>query len=343
MPATGRARVERALALRPVEDVPVSYWGHTYLEEWSARELADVTVARARRHQLDFVKIQTRATCFGEAFGAQFTPAGTPYDKPIVGPYPITEDRDWRRVADRDVSWAPLDEQVECVRLTAEALGPDIPVLQTVFSPATICGYLCGKQLAPVIRGLQAEPAALRQLMIVITQVLARYIERSIAAGAAGIYYAVGWDAASADVTDWAWYAQHLLPWDELVLSRLPQEAWFTVLHLCGPHVHFELAGRLPTKVTSWSIHDAGNPGLAEGRDRSGKPVMGGVEREGALLHGPPSALQAQIDAAIESTGRQGFLLAPGCSISPRTSDAQLAILAGRTEQKREKRKAACR
>jgi uroporphyrinogen decarboxylase len=202
-------------------------------------------------------------------------------------------------------------------------------VLQTVFSPATICGYLCGKQIGPVLQGIAETPAAIRRVMLMISRMLSRYIDRSIAAGAAGVYYAVGWEAASADVTEPDWYAHNLQPWDDLILSQLPPEAWFTVLHLCGPRVHFQLASQLPTRVTSWSIHDAGNPGLAAGREQSGKAVMGGVEREGVLRHGPRTALQAQIDAAFTDTGRRGFLLAPGCSVSPYTPDDQLAVLTG--------------
>ena len=65
----GRGRVQAAIAGRKADRPPVGAWGHTYKAEWSPRDLADITVERARKYGWDFVKFQPRATCFAEAFG----------------------------------------------------------------------------------------------------------------------------------------------------------------------------------------------------------------------------------------------------------------------------------
>src|SRR4030081_3791505 len=80
----GRGRVEAALAMRVADRPPVGAWGHTYREEWSPRELAAITVKRARQFGWDFVKFQPRASSFAEAFGSVYKPAGHRLKGPVM-------------------------------------------------------------------------------------------------------------------------------------------------------------------------------------------------------------------------------------------------------------------
>jgi len=81
--------------------------------------------------------------------------------------------------------------------------------------------------------------------------------------------------------------------------------------------------------VVSWSIHNQGNPGLAEGRELSGgKAVMGGVAQRDSLVWGPPEAIAGQVRAAEAATGGVGVLVAPGCSVPPRAREAHLKAMA---------------
>ena len=76
--------------------------------------------------------------------------------------------------------------------------------------------------------------------------------------------------------------------------------------------------------MTSWSIHEPGNPTLAEGRARTGRAVMGGLDHGGTLVNGTPEAVRAEREAAISGTGGAGLLLAPGCSVPPEAPEANL-------------------
>jgi uroporphyrinogen decarboxylase len=98
-------------------------------------------------------------------------------------------------------------------------------------------------------------------------------------------------------------------------------------VHLCGSHLHFGLSRDLPTPAISWSVHNQGNPTLAEGRKISGKAVMGGLGQRSTLLYGPPREVEAETRRAIGETGGRGLILAPGCSVPPRAGDANLAAM----------------
>jgi uroporphyrinogen decarboxylase len=122
-------------------------------------------------------------------------------------------------------------------------------------------------------------------------------------------------------------YRDLVLPYDLAVLKRLPPDAWFNVLHLCGSNLNFSLARDLPAHAVSWSIHNQGNPSLAEGREIAGRAVMGGLSQRATLVYGPPPKIEAEARRAIEETGGRGLLLAPGCSVSPRVREANLAAM----------------
>jgi uroporphyrinogen decarboxylase len=319
-----RARVEGALTLKPVDRPAAGAWGHTYAEEWSPEAMAAVTVDRARRLGWDFVKFQPRATCFAEAFGSEYRAAGHRLKGPVLIRQAVSDLNDWRRL--QEANPIALADQVRSIGIVARELGPRVPVIQTVFSPVTVGGYLVGKDNRRVVRELRANPEVVGPALERIAEVLIDFSRRSIEAGAAGIFYAIsGYAGARAMPEDV--YRELLLPLDRQVLSALPPEAWFNALHLCGSHLRFGLAAELPVQAVSWSIHNQGNPSLGEGQRIAGRAVMGGLGQRSSLLYGPATAVEKEVRAAIESTGGRGLLLAPGCSVPPRAREANLRAM----------------
>jgi uroporphyrinogen decarboxylase len=321
---TGRKRVEAAIALGVADRPPVGAWGHTYREEWSAAELAAITVARARRFGWDFVKFQPRASTFAEAFGSVYHPSGHALRAPIMIRPAVPDLESWASVSltNRDA----FDDQVESIGMVVRELGPGVPVIQTVFSPITVGGYLVGKSQSRVVRELRKNPEVVGPALEKIADGLVDFSRRSVEAGASGIFYAISGYAGRGVMKEYL-YRDQVLPYDQAVLSALPKEAWFNVLHLCGSNLNFALARDLPTQVVSWSIHNQGNPTLGEGRSISGRAVMGGLSQRSTLIYGPESRIEEEVRAAIDDTGGRGLLIAPGCSVPPRVREANLAAV----------------
>ena len=303
---------------------PVGAWGHTYREEWSPEDLASITIDRARKFGWDFVKFQPRASSFAEAFGSVYKPAGHRLKGPILVNAAVEELDDWKKVA--LVNPKALQDQVESIGIVARELGEGVPVIQTAFSPITVAGYLVGKSKSRVVRELRKHPELVRPALDRIAEALVDFSRRSIEAGAAGIFYAIS-GYASRDAMAESVYRELLLPYDVSVLGQLPAGAWFNVVHLCGSNLNFGLARDMPAQAISWSVHNQGNPSLAEGRKISGRPVMGGLGQRASLLYGPPAEVEAEARKAVEETGGRGLLLAPGCSVPTRARDANLAAM----------------
>jgi uroporphyrinogen decarboxylase len=308
--ANGRERVEAALALDVADRPPVSAWGHNYDLEWDPSALAAETVDRTRRLGFDFVKLQIRATSFAEAFGADYRYSGDPARAPVGEP-PIEGADAWSRFGERAVRKSVFDEQVECLRLVCSGLGRDVPVIQTVFSPITVAGFLAKR----VLDDLRSSPRTVFAALDYIASALIDFCTASLEAGAAGAFYAIT-GYGSADALPLAEYEELLLPLDRKVLDAC-SAGWFNMLHLCGPRQHFELARKLPAQSVNWQLQDEGNPTLSEGRRLSGKAVAGGLHRHTPIADGTPEHVLAQSSAALLDSGPRGFLLTPGCSVSP--------------------------
>src|SRR5712692_9583993 len=298
-PMNGRKRVEAAIAMGVADRPPFGAWGHTYREEWSPADLAAVTVERARQFGWDFVKFQPRASSFAEAFGSVYKPAGHRLKGPVLESEAVADLNAWSTVA--LVNRKALDDQVESI-------------------------HLVGKNSSRVVRELRKHPDLVRPAMDRIADALVDFSKRSVAAGAAGIFYAIS-GYASREAMPEDVYREFVLPTDLAVLGQLPHEALFNAVHLCGSKLHFDLVNDMPSQVVSWSIHNLGTPTLSQGRNLSGRAVMGGLGQRKSLLYGPPSEVQAEARRAIADTGGRGLLLAPGCSVPPRVRDINLVAI----------------
>lgn len=303
---------------------PFGAWGHTYREEWSPADLAAVTVERARQFGWDFVKFQPRASSFAEAFGSVYHPAGHRLKGPELEKEAVPDLEAWNTVA--LVNRQALDDQVDSLHMVAKRLGFGVPVMQTVFSPLTVAGYLVGKNSSRVVRELRKHPELVQRAMERIGEALVDFSKRSVEAGAAGIFYAIS-GYASRDAMPEDVYRELVLPSDKAVLSQLPHAAWFNAVHLCGSKLHFRLVDEMPSQVVSWSIHNIGTPSLSQGRNLSGRAVMGGLGQRKSLLYGPPAEVQSEAKRAIADTGGRGLLLAPGCSVPPRAREINLMAI----------------
>jgi uroporphyrinogen decarboxylase len=311
-----RERVMAALKGREVDSVPVSFWGHDFLREWSAEGLAAAMLESVQTFDYDYLKVNPRATYYAEAWGCSYRPSGDPNLQPEVQDWVVREPSDLEGVRSVDGAGGPFREQLEALRLIAEGLGGEVPFVQTVFSPLSVVG-----RMANIREGIRPwmtdAPAALHGALSAVTETLSSYARASVEAGADGIFFpTTDWgtyDACTAEE-----YETFGRPYDLRVLEAV-KDAPMNILHVCRPNNMLERLLDYPAAAINWAVHAPGNASLADVLAKSEKAVMGGVDEHSTLLNGSPGEVRAQVREALAQTHGRRFLLAPGCSISPQT------------------------
>ena len=320
-------RVEAAL-----DRVPVSAWGHLLPAETSTDTLAQATITFAKEYDWDWVKVNPRASYFAEAWGSEFDLK----DYHGVLPRFVRNRHDpfdpgsLKPVGPEVKVWA---DHISALKTIRQGL-PGVPFVQTVFSPASVLGYLAGRpsdhsQAAAaqnhadtLIHLIRTQPAAVHHALGVIADSLASLAIASIEAGASGIFFAITKLARTGGLSPEE-FAEFGRPYDIRVLNAV-KSARFNVLHLCGTHTYWDSVQDYPVRAINWAAAGAGNPSLAAARQRSGLALIGGLDELGAIQNGSPAEVREATLAALAQGGRQKFLLSPGCCVEPNVPPANL-------------------
>ena len=316
---TKNERVFAALKGDEVDRVPVSAWWHDFAREWSTKDLAETTLEQYRNYDWDFVKVNPRASYFGEAFGAKY--AQREGRQPDLIEPGVSSPEHLGHIKTEDGTSGVWAEQLEALRLIGAGLNGEAPFIQTIFSPLATMSRITGST-KNVQRLMREHPAELLSALDPIAETLAAYSKASLDTGAAGIFFAaVEW--GSSDVISVEDYDRFCRRFDLKVLAAV-QAAPFNVLHVCRDNNHLMHLRDYPVAAFHWAWN-ATNPSPHQmDNDRA---VMGGVSHEAAMTSGPADAIAQEARRAIEQTGGERFLLAPGCSIDPQTPDANLRAL----------------
>ncbi len=314
---TKRERVMAALRGDAVDRPPFSFWAHNYAKENSADDLAEETSRLAREFDFDFLKPQSRAQCFEEAWGAVCRASGQRTGKPTPLSFVVHDPSDYGKLEPVDPSRGSLGEQIEALKLIRRAVGPEVPIIWTIFNPLMIARRLAADDVDMLRRAMRERPADLEQGLEVIARSMASYARAAVGNGADGLFYAT--NVATAGVLTADEYRRFGQPFDRIVLDAVAG-APFTMLHTCGDAVYFDLFAGYPVQAFNWQLSPR-NPTLSEAERRADKAVAGGVTTKPADLKLQPANVGFEVRRAIEELGGRHLLVAPGCSNSPEVAD----------------------
>jgi uroporphyrinogen decarboxylase len=309
-------RVEAALRGDEVDVSPVSLWRHFPEHDQSAGDLAAVTLEWQRAFDFDFVKLMPPGDYPTIDWGAESVYRGSPGGTRETVRYPVTASEDWARLQPVPVDRGMNREVVEAARLVDEALGGQVPVLQTIFSPLTVAMKLSAGR---VIDHLREWPDRVHLGLTTITQVTRAVVRASLERGAAGVFFAT--QCATTELLTLEEYREFGVSYDLQVLEAA-SGARLTLLHLHGQGIMFEELARYPVHAVNW--HDRRTwPSLAEGQQLSGRCVVGGID-ERAIAAMTPLEVAAQARDAVAQLSGRWLMVAPGCVIPVATPEANV-------------------
>jgi uroporphyrinogen decarboxylase len=312
---TPRERIAAAIQGERPDRVPIALWRHFPRDDETAEGLAHATVEFQRKFQFDLVKVTPASGYPAEAWGAQLRPADNEEGTREYVSRPVRSPEDWHNLEMLNPGANPvLSRELRALQLIRDGITPDVPILQTIFSPLTIAKQLAGDLVFEHLRG---HPDDLEAGLRVITETTARFAQVCLKHGADGIFFAT--QLASYDLLSADEYQRFGVEFDLPVLESIQGRTGLIVLHLHGLNPMFELAGTYPVQVVNWHDRET-KPTLAEGqRIFQRGAVLGGLHRSATLPKGSPEDTKREVRDAIEQTEGLRLIVGAGC-VAPVTT-----------------------
>lgn len=308
-----RARIEAALGGGRLDRPPVTLWRHFPVDDQTPDGLAAATLAFQRTFDWDVVKVSPASSYCLRGWGSQDQWRGFAEGNRAYTHFPIQHPEDWSRLDSLDPRQGMTGQMLEAVTAIAHELGPETPVLHTIFSPLAQAKNLVGRDR--LIAHLRHFPDAVHAGLQTIAETTRRLVEASLTTGIAGVFYAI--QHANYDLLSPEEYTVFGRAYDLQVLGPASQ-LWLNMIHLHGPEVIFGAVRDYPVQILNW--HDRETPpSLAEGQQQFPGIVCGGLRREETMLLGTPEQVTAEARESIQATHGERFMLGTGCVIYTHT------------------------
>ena len=305
---THKERIQACLNSQILDRPPVALWRHFPVDDQDPQSLAEATLHFQRIYDFDLVKVTPASSFCAKDWGVEdqwrgHTEGTRQYTKRI-----IHDPRDWETLPLLDPGAPHLAGQLACLRFIRAELGPETPLLQTIFSPLAQAKNLAGGEA--LIAHLRLYPEAVLKGLATIAETTRRFVEACLETGIDGIFYAI--QHAQASLLTLEEYQMFGMPHDQKTLEPA-QELWCNLLHLHGHDVYFSLLSSFSFPIVNW--HDRETyPSLSEAQQLFNGVTCGGM-RQDTLVYGDQAEVRKEAADAIQQTNGKRFILGTGCVV----------------------------
>jgi uroporphyrinogen decarboxylase len=312
-------RVAAALAGRSVDYPPVSLWRHFPDHDQTAQQLATSTIQWQGLLGLDFIKLMPPGDYATIDWGARSEYRGAAGGTRETIHFPIQTVDDWARIEPVDPLHGFNGQMVHACGLVRDALGDNIPILQTIFSPLTIANKLSN---GLVIEHLKTHPDDVHRALNVIKDVTIGVTFASVREGADGVFFAS--QCASSDMVTEGEYREFGVRYDLPVMNAIADAgSRFTLVHVHGQNTYFDLLASYDSHAINWHDRRVG-PSISEVHRRyPTRALVAGIDEKAIATMSPLDADRQTRDALRQADGRR-LLIGPGCVIPVATPEENL-------------------
>lgn len=306
---THRTRMEACLSGNRLDRPPIALWRHFPVDDQQPESLAAATLHWQREYDWDLVKVTPASSFAIRDWGVEDEWRGDGEGTRSYTRRVVFSPDDWSSLKIIDADSPRLAAQLKCLSILRSELGPDVPLLQTVFSPLAQAKNLAGGEL--LLAHLRLRPDLVGRGLEIIAESTRRFIRAARAKGLIdGIFYAV--QHAQAGLLSRDEFVEFGRSFDLQTLESA-RPLWLNVLHLHGENVYFNSIADYPVQVINWHDRDT-PPSLVEAASRTRAVLCGGLRRD-TLVYGNAEAVLAEAASALQQTSGQRHLLGTGCVV----------------------------
>lgn len=209
-----------------------------------------------------------------------------------------------------------FEPQLAVIEALAKELKSEALILPTVYSPLSLAGQTVGEN---VLAHAKENPDAVAIGMKNITESIVNYLNAAINRGADGFYISTQ-GGNQKYFGDSPLFDKLVAPYDHIVSQEASDKALINILHICdyGKSYYNRI-----NKFVSYPGSIINPPNiLADGtpvkikdvQSTFRRPVMGGIDRLGALAKGTVEEAKAEVDKVL-SASSPNFILGADCTV----------------------------
>lgn len=332
---TKRERLNMVLEGKLADRPPITAYRHFPMKERRPEDLAKTVLDWQEKYDWDIVKMHPAATYMQEVWGDEFD-----YDnyKEEIFPTKIKDGAknqgDLSIFTKKTAEEPVLQDAIKTIKLIKDGLKEDVPILQTLFTPLmTISSVL---NFPMVRRHFPADPKdngifdlfenRSDEVLEALENITDTYIDYWRAmreeTNIDGIFLAgISW--AREGYMEYSQWEKYVAYFDKKVAEAVKKDGGIVMYHTCGITSNPQRFEDFPIDILHWD-QGAQNPSIKESQEFLGDITpMGGVDE---MIFGTNAEdeIRRQTQVAVEENKDIPFILAPYCSISIHSTDAEV-------------------
>ena len=330
-------RMKAVMNGEPADRPPVTAYRHFPGCEEDPVLFAQAMVGFQKKYDWDWVKLNPSAVYYYEPWGNRYDYSHYQGTVPTRIDCAVHSVDDLEKIVAHSGLYGSFGTQVHGVRLAREALGADVPIYQSIFTPIAVLLNLCGgrspgryreapRDKCPLLPLFSEQRELVHRALRNITDTLADYAKECIKAGADGMFFAEMGIAREGYLTLEEW-KEFIEPYDREILEAISPSP--CALHTCGIYGNPErfIEYKYPITALHWAESAPGNPPIAGSESWLGKvAAMGGVD-ERLFGTGAADRIRAMAENSVAANVGRPFLLAPECTVDAATAEEEFLAL----------------
>jgi len=228
---------------------------------------------------------------------------------------PVKTPRDWAKIPILPESW--FEPSLYLLKNLIKAAKPEALIIQTLYSP-----YQMAKQAVPwnvLVEHVNQDAEAVSRGMENITLSLMNFVQAAARLGVDGFYMCTQGGETNR-IADRALFNRTIKNFDMMLYKQVTERVPYNIMHVCdydGSYQGFTSRFQdYPGRVVNVPLSADAQPlSMRRAAEIFKRPVMGGLERLGAISNGTPDQAKA---AALEvlKTAPANFILGADCTVN---------------------------